>query len=60
MKNKYLIFLILSLGIASGVLLINRFIVPIADWLGIILIILALGSLGIFIFKSVRSRKDVR
>jgi len=57
MKNKNFIFLILTIGICSGTMLIERFIVSIPNWLGIILIILAIVFLIIFIFKSILSRK---
>lgn len=57
MKNKNLIFLILSLAICSGTILINRFVVTILDWLAIILMLLAAASLIVFITKSYYSRK---
>jgi len=56
MKNKKLIFLALSLGISSGTHLINRFVVPIPNWLVIVLAMLAATSLVLSI-KSPQSRK---
>ena len=50
MKNKSLIFLVLSLGISSGTSLINRFLVPIPNWLGIVLILIS----GISLIISIR------
>jgi len=55
MKKKSLLFLSLGLGICSGTTLINRFVVPIPDWLAIILMILAVASL---VIHFVRNRKD--
>lgn len=53
MKNKNLFYLIMSLAICSGTMLINRFLVPIPEWLVIVLIVLAAVSLITFIAKSI-------
>ncbi|MBS4539575.1 hypothetical protein GOQ27_13960 [Clostridium sp. D2Q-11] len=45
MKSRSLAFLILSLAISSGTSLIDRYIVPIPNWLSIVLIFLAATSL---------------
>ena len=50
-QKKALWYLILSLGISSGILLVNRFIIDIPDWLAITLIVVAvipLMFIGIF------------
>ena len=44
MKNTDTLFLILGLGICAAMLLIDRFVVSIPDWLAIIFILLALVS----------------
>lgn len=59
MKNKNLFYLILSLGISSGTILTNRFVVLIPDWLAIVLILLSVISLIVFIIKSRNKRKGV-
>lgn len=58
MKNKNLIYLILSLGISSGTGLINRFVVSIPNWLAIILILLSAIFLIVFIVRSWHTRKQ--
>lgn len=56
MKNKNLFYLILSLGISSGTIMTNRFVVSIPDWLAIILMMLSAVSLIVFIIKSRHKR----
>jgi hypothetical protein len=51
MKNKN-IYLILSLLISSSISLINSFVVPIPNWLAIILILFAIIFLIIYIIKN--------
>jgi len=51
MKNENLHYLILSLGICSGIMLVDRFIVTIPIWLLWPLIIISGISLAIFIVK---------
>ncbi|CAH2213478.1 hypothetical protein [Tepidibacter aestuarii] len=57
MKNKNLFYLILSLGISSGTILTNSFVISIPDWLAIVLMLLSAVSLIIFIIKSRHKRK---
>ncbi len=52
MKNNSLIYLILSLAITSGTMLTNNLIIPIPNWLAIVLIVLSVVSLIVFIIKS--------
>jgi len=50
-QKKALWYLSLGLGISSGILLVNRFIIDIPDWLAITLIVVAvipLMFIGIF------------
>lgn len=58
MKNKNLIYLILSLGISSGTGLINRFVVSIPNWLAIILVLVSVMFLIAFIVRSWYTRKQ--
>ncbi|MCT4598105.1 MAG: hypothetical protein N4A50_09550 [Vallitalea sp.] len=51
MKNKN-IYLILSLLISSSTSLVNSFVVPIPNWLAIILILFAIIFLIIYIIKN--------
>ena len=51
MKNKSLFFACIGLGICAGILLVNRFLVPIPDWVAILLMAVAI----IFIYFSFRS-----
>ncbi len=49
--KKRISYLILGLGISSGTMLINKFIVPLPDWAAIILALLAAIFIILFIFK---------
>ncbi|MFD3157310.1 hypothetical protein ACFIJ5_10680 [Haloimpatiens sp. FM7330] len=59
MKNKNLFYLILSLGISSGTMLINRFVISIPDWLAIVLMLLSAASLIIFIIKTKENKHNL-
>ncbi|SDY53924.1 hypothetical protein SAMN05660462_00263 [Proteiniborus ethanoligenes] len=52
MKNKNIWLLLLSLGLCSSTILIDRFIVDIPDWLAIILALIAIISLVGFFFTN--------
>lgn len=54
--KKATLYLLLSLGICASILLINKFIISIPDWLAIILIIFACFSLFMSVFYYVRKR----
>lgn len=41
MKNQRLVYLTLSLGICSGIILANRFMVSFPEWLSWVLILIA-------------------
>lgn len=58
MKNKNLIYVILSLAISSGIGLINRFVVPVPTWLAIVLALLSATFIIVFIVKSWHIRKQ--
>ena len=51
-KSKNLWLLILSLGLSSSTILIDRFIVGIPDWLAIIFAVTAIVSLIGFIYTN--------
>ncbi len=59
MKNKNLWLLILSLGLTSGTILTDRFIVSIPDWLVITFAIIAILSLVVFMIKSKKTTKKL-
>jgi len=40
--NKKRVFLLFGLGITSGTILLDRFVVPLADWIAILLGLLAI------------------
>ena len=58
MKNqrKTLLYLLLSMGICSGILLTDRFIICVPNWIAIGLIVIALVSLFIGCFNLFRGR----
>lgn len=51
MHGKRISFLILGLGISSGTLLINRFVVPLPEWIAIGLALLAAIFIILFVAK---------
>jgi hypothetical protein len=57
MKNKNLIYLILSLGITASISLVNRFVATIPGWLASLLAASAATLLIIFIIKTHHVRK---
>jgi len=49
-QNKALIFMALSLGILSGIRLVDRFIIDVPDWLAYVFVVFAIifGLMGSF------------
>lgn len=58
MKNKKFWFLIIALFLCSGVLLVNRFIIAIPDWIAVCVIALAAISLFIYYFLYFKYKND--
>ena len=56
-RTKSQIFLISGLGIVSGILLTDRFIVSIPDWIAIVLLVFALSSFFLGINYYWKSKK---
>jgi len=56
-NQKALLYLILGLGICSGILLVNRFIIDIPDWLAIVLIVVAVIPLMVMGFLNLFQKK---
>ena len=61
MKNqtKALMFLTLCLGICSGTLLVNRFVIEIPDWLAIVFIVFAAISLFMCVYYYFRKNNQI-
>ena len=49
-QKKASLCLLFGLGICSGILLVNRFIIDIPDWLAIVLMVIAVISLVMGLF----------
>ena len=57
-QKKALLYLMLGLGICSGILLVNRFIINIPDWLAIVLIVVAVIPLVFMGFFNLFQKKE--
>jgi len=56
-QKKALFYLILGLGICPGILLVNRFIIDIPDWLAIMLIVVVVIPLVFMGFFNLFQKK---
>lgn len=52
MKKKNLWLLILGLGLTSGTILVNRFVVSIPNWLAITFSIISICALAVFLITN--------
>ncbi|RSK27557.1 hypothetical protein EJF36_12085 [Bacillus sp. HMF5848] len=59
MKNKNLIYLILTLGVSSGTMLTNSFIVTVPNWIGIVSIVIAVAFLVLFFCKNKAQQQKI-
>jgi len=59
MKNRKISYLLLSLGISSGTILTDRFILSLPDWLALLLIVVSAVSLFVFIFGAPKIKNEV-
>jgi hypothetical protein len=50
-QRKALLYLTLSLGICAGILLVNKYLIEVPDWLAIVLIVFALISFFMCVFN---------
>lgn len=56
-KNNYFWLLILSLGLNSGFTLIDKLVVPLPNWLAIVVIMVSGASLIAFLVKTLKTKK---